>query len=240
MIGHMKSRLARSLGVLEVEWVKKGGSKLGSVLGRSVIRPPRSAIDSLIDERVAITARAGERPLWDGYGQKGSKRTSDQVRTDAVEGRFYRLLVDRLSPYTVVEFGTAFGVSGMYWLSGLEARNEGCLFTFEPNEDWARYARDNLEAIGRRFVLTEGTFEESLDVLDDRLIDIAFIDAIHTSDFVEPQFALVADRCRPGSVVVLDDIDFSDDMRRCWQRIAHSSGVKASATVSPRVGVVAL
>ena len=83
----------------------------------------------------------------------------------------------------MVEFGTAFGVSGMYWLSGLESNNFGELLTFDPNEVWAEIARKNLSGISNRFQLVNGTFEDNIDAYlgSDRQIDMAFIDVIHTS-----------------------------------------------------------
>jgi predicted O-methyltransferase YrrM len=127
----------------------------------------------------------------------------------------------------------------MYWLSGLEMNAAGRLLTFEPNKVWAPIARGNLDAIGTRFELTVGTFEENIDRMlrSGEQIDIAFIDAIHTSEFVVPQFQIVAARLAPGGLVLLDDIDFSDDMRSCWELLRGDSRVAASVEVD-RVGVL--
>jgi predicted O-methyltransferase YrrM len=157
-------------------------------------------------------------------------------------GNLFANLVKKRKPSVIVEFGTAFGVSGMYWIAGLEANNYGELLTFEPNKVWAEIARKNLSAIGSRFQLVIGTFEENIDLYlgHDRRIDIAFIDAIHTSEFVIPQFKLVIDRLAPNGIILLDDINFSSDMASCWDRIALDSRVKASAALSNRVGIVEL
>ena len=154
-------------------------------------------------------------------------------------GRFFSCLVTNRRPSVIVEFGTAFGVSGTYSLFGLESNGGGTLLTFEPNDVWARIAEANLVAIGRRFELTVGTFEENIDrtLSPGERIDIAFIDAIHTSEFVEPQFELVANRIAPGGIVLLDDIDFSADMRSCWDRIRADRRLVASVEVD-RVGIV--
>ncbi len=140
----------------------------------------------------------------------------------------------------MVEFGTAFGTSGMYWLSGLESVRCGKLFTFEPNREWASIARENLRAISSRFELTEGTFEDNAQAKlgDGPSIDIAFIDAIHTSAFVLPQFELVLQHLKSGGLVLFDDIDFSDDMADCWRRVAQGSGATASVAVAGHVGLL--
>lgn len=200
-----------------------------------------------IEERAEVTQRLGERPLWSRYppadaGRQGpATRCSDQVRTSPRMGRFFTWLVAARRPMTITEFGAAFGVSGMYWLSGLEMNSEGWLHTFEPNEDWASIAEANLRVVGSRFTLTRGTFEDNIALVLPRgqHIDIAFIDAIHTSAFVEPQFNLVAERLAPGGLVLLDDIDFSVDMQACWRRIREDGRLAASAEVG-RVGIVEL
>jgi predicted O-methyltransferase YrrM len=148
--------------------------------------------------------------------------------------------IDQSREQLVVEFGTAFGISGMYWLAGLEINKHGRLLTFEPNAIWADIARDNLLAIGRRFTLTHGTFEEHIDSelgADDR-IGIAFIDGSHTSDFVLPQFEIVLKHVAPNGLVVFDDVDFSADMASCWESIARDSRVRASLKLTSRVGIV--
>jgi predicted O-methyltransferase YrrM len=201
---------------------------------------------ALIEERAALTHRQGPRPLWSGYrglagyaGDTEGSRTSNEVRSSAAMGRFYHHLALRRHPSAILEFGTAFGVSGMYWLAGLKSAGGGMLYTFEPNEDWALLAKANLDAVSDRYRLTVGTFEDHADtVLDGTGIDIAFIDAIHTGDFVNAQFAIVKRFLKPGALVLFDDINFSDDMRACWQGVARAPEILASARVGERLCVV--
>jgi len=232
---------ARSLRTDAATWT---ASRLGS---SSVPRRPEGDWSARIEARAAATQNLGEQPLWSKYAAVGDpgaprrsgSRTSDDVRTSREMGRFFSWLVTDRRPSVVVEFGSAFGVSGMYWLSGLESNGEGRLLTFEPNETWAAIARGNLAAIGTRFDLTVGTFEDKVDgtLSPGERIDIAFIDAIHTSEFVGPQFELVTARLSPGGLVLLDDIDFSPDMRSCWEKIRADRRLAASVEVD-RVGIV--
>jgi len=187
--------------------------------------------------------------LWEGYSHTGSfkqelgneSRQPNQVRTATSIGSFYADLVEKRMPELVVEFGTAFGVSGMYWLAGLERIQRGHLLTFEPNTEWAELARRNLSSISTRFESISGTFEENIDLYrKNKQIDVAFIDAIHTSEFVSKQFELVVERLSPGGIVVLDDIDYSDDMKNCWETIAQDSRVSCSARLGGHVGIVEL
>lgn len=200
-----------------------------------------------IEQRALASQELGRQPLWDGYevlddtdswSYRDASRSSNDVRTSPALGRFFTWVVAQRQPSVIVEFGTAFGVSGMYWLAGIEMNMRGRLLTFEPNETWAKIADSNLAAVGQRYVLTVGTFEEKITQIlpSPEKIDIAFIDAIHTSGFVEPQFQAVADRVRPGGLVLLDDINFSADMRSCWEKIRLDRRLAATAEVE-RVGI---
>lgn len=203
-----------------------------------------------IEEAAIATDRMGKKPIWDGYAGVAdyphatgpdAGRSSEEVRTGAAVGRFYVWLVRQRRPAVIVEFGTAFGVSGMYWLAGLEANRDGHLYTFEPNTVWADIAAKNLARISGRFTLSRGTFEDQAGVLDENRaqIDIAFIDAIHTSAFVLPQMELVLQHAAPGALLVFDDIHFSDDMASCWRRIAEDPRFCAAFELH-HVGVVEL
>ena len=226
---------------LSLDWVKREPSSwLASNLPEKSFKPGRAPHAKRIEARTAATQKLGAKPLWQGYGQDGAVRTANEVRTSARMGCLFTWLVLSRKPSVVVEFGTAFGTSGMYWLSGLETTGSGKLFTFEPNRGWAAIARENLRAISTRFELVEGTFEDNVHAQlgDGQTIDIAFIDAIHTSAFVLPQFEIVIQRLKPGGLVLFDDIDFSDDMRGCWQRVAQDSRVRSSVGVATHVGIV--
>jgi predicted O-methyltransferase YrrM len=114
------------------------------------------------------------------------------------------------------------------------------LLTFEPNEVWHAIAAARLRDFSPRVVSVLGTFEDRIDehLEAGEKIDIAFVDAIHTSDFVTPQVELLIARLSPGGIIALDDISFSDDMRQCWGRWAKDPRVVASVEVANRVGIL--
>lgn len=218
-----KSSEARGLQVKFI--MQSPNSWLNQHLSEPHLKTHRSPFTERIESLAIDTQALWPQPLWQGYTEvenypwpveKGSTHTSEQVRTATMIGNFFTWLVVKRQPKVVLEFGTAFGVSGMFWLAGLESNDQGLLLTFEPNEIWAKIAENNLSMISKRYQLTKGTFEDNVDlVLQSSAIDLAFIDAIHTSDFVFKQFELVANCCSPGCLILLDDIDFSPDMREC-------------------------
>lgn len=205
---------------------------------------------TLIEQRANLTEKSGALPLWakyrDVYGEvdphagKGRPfmRSSNQVRTTARMGKFFhRLVLDR-KPDVVVEIGTAFGISGMYWLSGLEANDKGVLLTFDPNEQWGVLAVQNLQAIGSRFLAIRGPFEsEAAPALQPHSkCDIAFVDAIHTPEFVSEQVRILRKYCIRDSIIAIDDIKFSKGMYSYWKSL--STEFRGAVELDSRVGVL--
>ena len=166
-------------------------------------------------------------------------RTRSEVRCSFRMGNFFSHLVRLRKLEIVVEFGAALGVSGMFWLSALETNGRGRLLSFELNEIWAEIAEKNLAAIGTRFKMVKGAFEDNIDaeLSEGERIEIALIDAIHTDEFVLPQFALVAERLAPGGLVLLDDIYFRG-MNNCFDKIAIDRRIKSSAILCDHFGMV--
>jgi len=235
-----RKRAASQDAKLELKWRKTVDGPLRRTLGEGpYVAQPFPEI-AKIEELAEATAKRGEFPLDPSYGKRGEVRNPDAVRSAADIGRLYRWLVRAKRPEVVVEFGTAFGVSGMYWLTGIEANGHGELLTFEVNEIWRKIAVENLARIGRRFQSIAGAFESKVDAaLGDRKIDIAFIDGIHTSEWVLPQFEEVLRRCRGGGAwIAFDDIDFSADMRQAWETVVRDERVGAAVEVRGHLGLV--
>ena len=130
----------------------------------------------------------------------------------------------------------------MYFLAGIQANNEGKLLTFEPNSVWAKLAQKNLSQISNRFDLTVGTFEKKIDSVlqQGETIDMAFIDAIHTKEFVIPQLDIVVARSSKKAIIILDDINFSDNMKECWNYVSADRRFSSSVTLGDRVGILEL
>jgi predicted O-methyltransferase YrrM len=234
---------------ISVEFTTRHRGWLTENLGPAVA-PPAFPECQLIEQLALKTEELGAKPLWRGYENvpnypretANTERSSNQVRSTARAGRFFTWLAIKRRADLIVEFGTAFGISGMYWLAGLKKRGHGRLLTFEPNSIWAEIARENLSRISNRFDLTVGTFEGNIDARLKRgdRIDLAFVDAIHTGDFVRRQFEILAPRMQAGGLILFDDVNFSADMTACWQTLARDRRVHASATLDGRLGIAEL
>lgn len=229
----------------------RGGSGFARTAALEGFRPGdfQPAAGPLIEARIAETQSRGKLPLWDGYQGlanygtrvgKGAARSVNEVRSGPGICRFYSWLVTRKAPEAVLEFGAAFGASGMYWLAGMEEAGQGRLYSFEPNALWCAIARENFAAVSTRATLVNGTFEANIAAIEPGSVGIALIDAIHTREFVLSQFALVRSVAAPGALVIFDDIDFSEEMRRCWQEIARDPAWPGVWNLFGRAGMIEL
>jgi predicted O-methyltransferase YrrM len=224
---------------LHLRWRKRDGW-LGSHLRERVPRAPRKRH---IEAVARTTNDLGAQTLDAAYGQAGAVRLPDEVRSSADLGDLYAWLVQKRRPATVVEFGSAFGVSGMYFAAGLVAAKHGHLYSFEINRDWADVAERNIRTIGDCLTLTRGSFEDHVHTVVPGEIDLAFVDGIHTYEFVRAQFDALRPRMSPGGVIAFDDIDFKRPgarMRDAWEEIAADPRVRAAVEVNARVGLAEL
>ena len=221
---------------LHLRWRKRGGW-LGSHLRERVPQAPRKRE---IEAVARTTNSLGVQKLDEAYGEVGGVRSPDDVRSSADLGDLYAWLVQQRRATTVVEFGSAFGVSGMYFATGLMAARHGHLYSFEINREWANIAERNIRSIGDCVTLTRGTFEDHVGTVVPGPIDLAFVDGIHTYEFVMTQFHTLQPRMSPGGVIAFDDIDFKRPgarMREAWETIAADSHVTSAVEINGRVGL---
>ncbi len=234
---------------LHVRFLKnKHHSWLFNNIAKGYIRIPDFPDTSKIEAIAKQTHGLGKVELWegyrkaisDGYRDKGLIREPNQVRIQKNIGKFFVWLLVKKKPNIIVEIGTAFGISGMYWLSGIESLNHGKLITFEPNIAWAGVAIKNLALIGKRFNVVVGKFEDLFNEYfpKEQEINIAFIDAIHTSEAVDVQLGLILKRIPKGGLVVFDDICFSPDLSAYWRKIANDERFAASIEIDNKIGII--
>jgi len=160
-----------------------------------------------------------------------------------VWGRFLMRTVRELAPRSCLELGTGFGISAAYQAAALELNGAGTLTTVERDEGLGGVAKEGLVRLGLegRVELRLGLQDDSLgDVLEPmRSIDYAFLDADHTTEGTLAHFATLLPHLGGGAIVVLDDINWSEGMRRAWKSIAANERVSTMLELR-RVGIIVI
>lgn len=133
--------------------------------------------------------------------------------------RLLHRLVRHLHPKTMLELGTSVGISALYQSTG---NPSGRLITLEGCPETARLARENfLRFPNLDIQLVEGPFETTLPELlkNTPRIDYLYIDGHHK---LEPTLHYIG-LCKPflteNAVVVVDDINWSEEMRTAWTKL---------------------
>lgn len=237
---------AKLLHKIDFNWIKKDiNSWLHSNIKSNQIEFSGQPFDIIIEYIAEITNRNGALPLWAGYnqGRSGNNQESrfpNQVRVGSSIGSFFTWITRIRKPDYIAEIGSAYGISGMYWAAGIEINGKGKFITFEANELWHQIAHKNISLITSKFSSFCGTVENNFNKisLKDGKIDILFIDAIHKKEEVNSQLMLFKPYLKTGSLIIIDDINFSNDMKVYWDNLSVEKYVMASIEVKSRLGII--
>ncbi len=130
----------------------------------------------------------------------------------------YRI-VQYYKPQTILELGTSFGITSVYLASGNGAAT---VYTLEGSPAIAAIARSHFASLGLQNVqLVEGDFAQTLQPLlnDLPLVDLAFIDGNHRKEPTLQYFQSLLAKTNEQSILIFDDIHWSQEMEAAWEQI---------------------
>jgi predicted O-methyltransferase YrrM len=137
----------------------------------------------------------------------------------------YRI-VRHYSPMHIAELGTSLGISTSYMaLANRDAR----VITGEGSKAVAQYARRNFAALHLDQVqLVEGNFDDTLPAMLAQLpqVDLAFLDGNHREEPTLRYFNKILNKSHAASVIILDDIHWSQEMESAWATIHQDPSVR--------------
>ena len=127
---------------------------------------------------------------------------------------------------TIVELGTSLGVTTAY-MAAMDSRNR--VVTFEGCEAVANIAKENWKALNiNNIECRVGEIDVEELVRDIEHLDVAFIDANHTYVSTCEYFDVLAGKVREKSVIVVDDIHYSEEMEKAWKAICADERVTST------------
>ena len=127
---------------------------------------------------------------------------------------------------TIVELGTSLGVTTAY-MAAMDSRNR--VVTFEGCEAVANMARENWKALNiNNIECRVGEIDAEQLTRDIEHLDVAFIDANHTYVSTCEYFDVLAGKVREKSVIVVDDIHYSEEMEKAWKAICADERVTST------------
>jgi Predicted O-methyltransferase len=145
---------------------------------------------------------------------------------------------------SVVELGTNLGISSAYLALGArDADGNAIVRTGDCSPARLSVAANLHRTVGLNNVrYYPGFFEATVDRMlkDAGSIGVCFIDGDHTYDGTWKYFRQVLPVMRPRSLVIFDDIDWSDGMRQFWAEASSDSRTAQYSFQLDGVGYIAL
>ncbi len=138
---------------------------------------------------------------------------------------------------TILELGTNLGLGAAYLAS---SNSKSRVESVEGCPQLSQVARNALPIIGiNNVTVTSGKFSEQLDIICAKLekIDLVFVDGDHSYNGTVEYFNTIKPYLHPQSIVVFDDIYWSDEMMKAWNEIKKHPEVSQSINLF-RLGIV--
>ena len=137
-------------------------------------------------------------------------------------------IIKMIQPKTCIELGTSLGIATAY-IS--KSSVKGQVYSFEGNEDLVAFSTKVLHKLDCKNVqIIQGDIDRRLPEFLSEIhkIDFALIDANHTEKALLTYFKMLHLKIVPGGIIVIDDIRWSREMYRAWEKACADMHVSIS------------
>lgn len=166
---------------------------------------------------------------------KTKSRTVSQLARAALKSKKYAQLLYRLvrhyQPQTILELGTSLGITTSYLAA---ANPSATILTIEGSKAVADVAGENFSTLGCRNIEQQvGNFDDLLPAAIRQLstIDLAYIDGNHRYGPTINYFTQLLPSLHNNSILVFDDIHWSEEMEKAWEEIRRHPSVQCTVDV---------
>ena len=166
---------------------------------------------------------------------KKYERSISSIAKNAAKSRKYGQLLFRMvnyyQPATIVELGTSLGITSSYLSL---AKPNAKLITMEGAREIGLVAKQNFNKLELTNIeLIEGNFDETLAEVVSHLpsVDFAFIDGNHRQEPTERYFQQLLSKVNNNSILVFDDIHWSNEMETAWNTIKKHEAVRCTIDI---------
>jgi predicted O-methyltransferase YrrM len=131
-------------------------------------------------------------------------------------------------PGTTLELGTSLGISTAYMALG---NPQGRVVTMEGAKQVSHIAADIFKQLKLSNIeLITGNFDDTLPALLKTLdtVDMVFIDGNHRKQPTLHYFELLLPKINNDSILIIDDIRWSEEMEEAWHAIKNHPAVKVT------------
>ncbi len=182
----------------------------------------------------------GEVKSFNGEARYRKESVGSIIKKTAINkknGEFLYLLVRFMRPINIIEVGTSLGISTLYLA---KAANDVPIYTLEGCPEKTKAAKGFFDQMQLKNIRQyTGRFDDTLpQVLNDmQEVGLAYVDGNHTYRATKAYFEMLMDKVKNNSVLIFDDIHWSEGMQRAWNEIIMHPGVTVSMDLY-RIGIV--
>ncbi len=163
------------------------------------------------------------------------KRSVSEIAKKAGSPRrwceFYYLLTKMSRAQSVLEIGTNLGISGQYFIEGLKSQPTHSKFiTLEGIPRLCQLATNRfskLETDKISIEVIQGLYENTFPgiIQSNNKFDLVFIDGNHQYEPTLAYFNQLKNNFSNHTIILFDDINWSEDMQKAWHKIKDDSYV---------------
>ena len=186
--------------------------------------------------RQALLANETEITITDfGAGSmynNGKKKKIKTIAKNAAKpekyGKLFFRMISEMQPKNVVELGTSLGLSTSYLAAACKSAQVN---TLEGCPETAKMARKVFDSQKLNNInITVGNFDDTFQKVLDSLnsLDFVFIDGNHQYEPTVRYFNQCLPKINENSVIIFDDIHWSEGMEQAWNEIKSHPRVSVS------------
>jgi len=179
----------------------------------------------LHDRSRLMTSGAGAGSKVHGKGERSISQIARKSSIRHKYGRILYSLVKEFRPETIVELGTGIGISTAY----LAKANDECrIITVESDKEKIAFAERNFKQSGFNNVsLRNEEFSLSLgNILKEANHPLlVFVDGDHSLEGTLRYFREIRDMANRDTIIVFDDIRWSEGMEEAWRQVKKDPAV---------------
>jgi predicted O-methyltransferase YrrM len=163
---------------------------------------------------------------------QSSMRSVSSIAKHAVKSKKYSQLLYRIvrfyKPELIVELGTSLGLTTSYFSLANPSSN---IYSLEGVTEIAKVAEQNFKTLKLQNIkLIEGNFDNTFPAILYQIpkIDLAFIDGNHRQEPTENYFRWLLSKIHNDTILIFDDIHWSQEMEAAWKNISSHLAVRCS------------
>ena len=175
-----------------------------------------------------------------GTGKSGKRKISSIAKSSLKAPKYGQLLFRLLNHFeckNVLELGTSLGITTCYLATFSKAAN---VITLEGCKNISDIAKSNFQKLNLNNIeLITGSFDNTLNPALEKLesVDFVFIDGNHKYQPTLDYFNLCLEYIHESSILVFDDIHWSNEMEAAWAVIKKHQRVTCTIDLF-EVGIV--